>query len=70
MELLHTVIDGRKSEREEQKNDRLTIILAILTVASATCDTIDVLSGEHPRMGITMAIALVAVLFYVWNKRK
>lgn len=70
MELLRTTITNRKTEREEAKNDRLTIILAILTVASATCDSLTVLTLDrwNPISGIVVALALSFLILYMWMR--
>lgn len=72
MNLLETVIASKKDESDDVKNNRLTIILAILTVASATCDTLTVLTLDkfNPISGIVLALALVVLLFAAWNWKK
>ncbi|MCR5820968.1 MAG: hypothetical protein K6F94_08515 [Bacteroidaceae bacterium] len=68
---LDTLIASKASEGENRRNDRMTIILAILTIASVTCDAMTVLTLDryNPVSGLILSVILILLLIYVWKKK-
>ena len=68
---LDTVIASKASEGENRRNDRMTIILAVLTIASVTCDAMTVLTLDryNPISGLILSAILILLLVHVWKQK-
>lgn len=73
MTILNAVIKHREEEKNEARSNKFALILAILTIASASKDGSDLLLGNpnaiNPIWGILIIISLSAIVYIIWTKK-
>lgn len=70
MNILNAVIKHKEEEKEEIRTNRWALILAILTIASASKDGSDLFTEYNPIWSIAIILILTAIVTYVWTKKE
>lgn len=70
MAVLNAAIRHKEKEKEEIRENRLALILAILAIASASKDGSDLFKDYNVAWGIFIILILSSIVLYVWTNKE
>lgn len=70
MSILNAVIRHKEKEKEDTRTNRFALILAILTIASASKDGSDLFKDYNFAWGILIILILLFIVLVVWTKKE